>query len=174
VAYAAGDALGAPWEGKTPAEVDWEVTEELPARGDWPRGSTSDDTDQLMLVAGHLIEAKGQVDEREWLTRLAKALPRMRGVGPTTSAEPTASASVASVAPPAAKVPALSWKDDYGTRHPLTPPKVPALSWKDDYGTRHPDERPRFQSGHGQGAGPHSGPAPQGSRRRPRTCCCRW
>jgi ADP-ribosyl-[dinitrogen reductase] hydrolase len=86
VAYAAGDALGVPWEGKTPAEVDWEAMEELPARGDGPRGSTSDDTDQLMLVAGYLAEANGQVDEREWLTLLAEALPRMRGVGPTTSA----------------------------------------------------------------------------------------
>jgi ADP-ribosyl-[dinitrogen reductase] hydrolase len=86
VAYAAGDALGVPWEGKTPDEVDWEAMEELPVRGDWPRGSTSDDTAQLLLVAGYLAEANGQVNEREWLTRLAKALPHMRGVGPTTSA----------------------------------------------------------------------------------------
>jgi ADP-ribosyl-[dinitrogen reductase] hydrolase len=86
VAYAAGDALGVPWEGKTPDEVDWGVMEELPARGDWPQGSTSDDTAQLMLMASYLIEAKGRVDEREWLVRLAKALPHMRGVGPTTSA----------------------------------------------------------------------------------------
>jgi len=73
-----------------------------------------------------------------------------------------ASASLTSVALSPAKVPTLSWKDDYGTRHHLTPvhdpvlgwhdflgarqaqglPKPPALSWKDDYGTRHPDERP--------------------------------
>jgi ADP-ribosyl-[dinitrogen reductase] hydrolase len=86
LAYAAGDALGVPWEGKTPKEVQWEALEELPARGDWPRGSTSDDTDQMLLVARYLAEAKGQVDEREFLNRLAKALPRMRGVGPTTSA----------------------------------------------------------------------------------------
>jgi ADP-ribosyl-[dinitrogen reductase] hydrolase len=86
LAYAAGDALGVPWEGKTPDEVHWEALEELPARGDWPRGSTSDDTDQLMLVARYLAEAKGQVDEQEFLTRLAKALPRMRGAGPTTKA----------------------------------------------------------------------------------------
>ena len=51
------------------------------------------------------------------------------------------SASETSAASPA-KVPTLSWKDDYGTRHPLAPPKAPALSWKDDYGTRHPEERP--------------------------------
>jgi ADP-ribosyl-[dinitrogen reductase] hydrolase len=86
LAYAAGDALGVPWEGKTPDEVQWEELEELPARGDWPRGSTSDDTDQMLLVARYLVETKGQLDERAFLTRLAKALPRMRGVGPTTRA----------------------------------------------------------------------------------------
>jgi ADP-ribosyl-[dinitrogen reductase] hydrolase len=86
LAYAAGDALGVPWEGKTPDEVQWEALEDLPARYGWPRGSTSDDTDQLMLVARYLVEARGQVDEQEFLTRLAAALPRMRGAGPTTSA----------------------------------------------------------------------------------------
>jgi ADP-ribosyl-[dinitrogen reductase] hydrolase len=86
LAYAAGDALGVPWEGKTPDEVRWEALEELPARYDWPRGSTSDDTAQLLLVAQYLVETKGWIDEREFLTRLAKALPRMRGVGPTTRA----------------------------------------------------------------------------------------
>jgi ADP-ribosyl-[dinitrogen reductase] hydrolase len=86
LAYAAGDALGVPWEGKTPDDVYWEALEELPARGDWPRGATSDDTDQMLLVARYLAETGAQVEEREFLTRLAKALPRMRGVGPTTSA----------------------------------------------------------------------------------------
>jgi ADP-ribosyl-[dinitrogen reductase] hydrolase len=85
LAYAAGDALGVPWEGKTPDEVHWEALEELPARGDWPRGATSDDTAQLLLVARYLAETGAQVDERGFLTRLAKALPTMRGVGPTTS-----------------------------------------------------------------------------------------
>jgi ADP-ribosyl-[dinitrogen reductase] hydrolase len=66
--------------------VQWEELEDVPARGDWPRGSTSDDTDQMLLVARYLAEAKGQVDERGFLTRLAKALPGMRGAGPTTSA----------------------------------------------------------------------------------------
>jgi len=86
LAYAAGDALGVPWEGKTPDDVHWEALEELPARGDWPQGSTSDDTEQLILVAQYLAEANGRVDERHFLARLAKALPRMRGVGPTTQA----------------------------------------------------------------------------------------
>ena len=53
----------------------WEALEELPARGDWPPGATSDDTEQLLLVAAYLVEANGQVDERDFLGRLAKALP---------------------------------------------------------------------------------------------------
>ncbi len=86
VAYAAGDALGVPWEGRTPSEVRWEALEALPARGDWPRGATSDDTEQLLLVAEYLVETNGQISERDFLGRLAKALPRMRGAGPTTQA----------------------------------------------------------------------------------------
>jgi ADP-ribosyl-[dinitrogen reductase] hydrolase len=66
LAYAAGDALGVPWEGKTPDEVPWEALEELPARGDWQRGATSDDTDQMLLVARYLAETAGQVQEREF------------------------------------------------------------------------------------------------------------
>ncbi len=86
VAYAAGDALGVPWEGRTPEEVRWEALEALPARGDWPRGATSDDTEQLLLVAAYLVEANGQIDEQDFLARLVKALPGMRGAGPTTQA----------------------------------------------------------------------------------------
>jgi ADP-ribosyl-[dinitrogen reductase] hydrolase len=86
LAYAAGDALGVPWEGKTPSQVRWEALEALPPRGDWPQGATSDDTEQLLLVAAYLVAANGQVDERAFLGRLARALPRMRGAGPTTQA----------------------------------------------------------------------------------------
>jgi hypothetical protein len=82
------------------------------------------------------------------------------GVGPIEEgpqpgpAMRAASASPRSLEPSAKVVPALSWKDDYGTRHNVTPvsdgmggwrdflgtptmPKTPTLSWKDDYGTRH-------------------------------------
>jgi ADP-ribosyl-[dinitrogen reductase] hydrolase len=86
IAYAAGDALGVPWEGRTPDQVRWEALEELPRRGDWPQGATSDDTEQLVLVAQYLVEANGQVNEQDFLARLAKALPTMRGAGPTTRA----------------------------------------------------------------------------------------
>jgi ADP-ribosylglycohydrolase len=71
---------------ETPDQVRWEALEELPARGAWPPGATSDDTEQLLLVAQYLVEANGQVDEQDFLARLAKALPTMRGVGPTTQA----------------------------------------------------------------------------------------
>jgi F0F1-type ATP synthase membrane subunit c/vacuolar-type H+-ATPase subunit K len=40
-----------------------------------------------------------------------------------------------------AKPPALTWRDDYGTRHPLVQAKTPVLTWRDDYGTRHPEAR---------------------------------
>jgi hypothetical protein len=53
------------------------------------------------------------------------------------SAEPTASNPAASEAPASTKVPALSWKDDYATRHPTAATKAPVLSGKDDYTTRH-------------------------------------
>jgi ADP-ribosylglycohydrolase len=66
--------------------VRWEALEALPARGDWPRGATSDDTEQLLLVAAYLVEANGHVDEWDFLDRLANALPGMRGAGPTTQA----------------------------------------------------------------------------------------
>jgi hypothetical protein len=82
------------------------------------------------------------------------------GVGPTAgSLQPGPAVRAASAAPlsqgsSAEAVPALSWKDDYGTRHHVAPvpdgmggwrdflgtptvPKIPPVSWKDDYGTRH-------------------------------------
>ena len=86
VAYAAGDALGVPWEGRPPAEIDLERVAELPSRADWPRGSTSDDTAQLLLVARCLIDTGGRPSRRDLLERLDAALPGMRGVGPSTGA----------------------------------------------------------------------------------------
>ena len=82
------------------------------------------------------------------------------GVGPIEEgpqpgpAVRAASASPRSLGSSAKVVPALSWKNDYRTRHNVTPvsdgmggwrdfldtptmPKTPTLSWKDDYGTRH-------------------------------------
>jgi hypothetical protein len=58
---------------------------------------------------------------------------------PAGPVEPQASPAVA---PSAANAPVLTWRDDYGTRHPLVTAKTPVLTWRDDYGTRHPGERP--------------------------------
>jgi hypothetical protein len=56
---------------------------------------------------------------------------------------PAVSAPQAVGAPEAAaKVPTLTWRDDYGTRHPLVQAETPVLTWRDDYGTRHPEARP--------------------------------
>lgn len=39
LAYAAGDALGVPWEGWPPSAISWEAIDRLPRRGDWPAGA---------------------------------------------------------------------------------------------------------------------------------------
>jgi ADP-ribosylglycohydrolase/tetratricopeptide (TPR) repeat protein len=88
-AFAAGDALGVPWEGRLSDEVDQDRVSAIPARNGWPRGATSDDTAQMLLVARHLVAASGQPDEREFLEDLAQDLPDMRGTGPTTRAAVT-------------------------------------------------------------------------------------
>ncbi|WP_051762070.1 ADP-ribosylglycohydrolase family protein [Microbispora rosea] len=85
IAFAAGDALGVPWEGRPPASIDPAEVVRLPApdRG-WPRGSTSDDTAQMVLVARCLADTDGRPASMDFLTRLAAAAPGVRGLGPTT------------------------------------------------------------------------------------------
>ena len=84
-AFAAGDALGVPWEGRPPSQIDPDQVTTVPARGGWPRGATSDDTAQLLL-ARHLLATSGRAGEREFLDELSRELPAIRGAGPTTSA----------------------------------------------------------------------------------------
>ncbi|MGI5159494.1 ADP-ribosylglycohydrolase family protein [Microbispora sp. CA-102843] len=85
IAFAAGDALGVPWEGRPPESVDAAGVVRLPApdRG-WPRGSTSDDTAQMVLVARCLADTDGRPASMDFLARLADAAPGVRGLGPTT------------------------------------------------------------------------------------------
>ncbi|MFI7694199.1 ADP-ribosylglycohydrolase family protein [Nonomuraea sp. NPDC049655] len=80
IGFCCGDALGVPWEGKPPQDIA--LTDTLSAREQWPTGSTSDDTEQLILLAEDLINNGGT--EQTFLTALARALPTMRGAGPTT------------------------------------------------------------------------------------------
>ncbi|WP_143737396.1 ADP-ribosylglycohydrolase family protein [Microbispora sp. GKU 823] len=85
IAFAAGDALGVPWEGRPPERIDAAEVVRLPApdRG-WPRGSTSDDTAQMVLVARCLADTGGRPGSMDFLARLADAAPGVRGLGPTT------------------------------------------------------------------------------------------
>ncbi|MGP3965088.1 ADP-ribosylglycohydrolase family protein [Nonomuraea sp. 3N208] len=78
--FCCGDALGVPWEGKPPQDIL--LSDILTAREGWPLGSTSDDTEQLILLARNLIGTGGS--EAAFLTALAAAMPTMRGAGPTT------------------------------------------------------------------------------------------
>ncbi|MEV5330393.1 ADP-ribosylglycohydrolase family protein [Nonomuraea sp. NPDC052634] len=80
IGFCCGDALGVPYEGRPPQDIH--LTDTLPTRDDWPLGSTSDDTEQLILLARNLIDTGGS--ETAFLQALATALPTMRGAGPTT------------------------------------------------------------------------------------------
>jgi ADP-ribosylglycohydrolase len=86
VAFAAGDAAGVPWEGSAAHAIDSARIDEIPRRGDWPPGATSDDTALTMLVADYLADRGAVVDEAEFLTRLGAAVPGIRGIGPSTHA----------------------------------------------------------------------------------------
>jgi ADP-ribosylglycohydrolase len=86
VTFAAGDALGVPWEGQPPHKIAPDQIAAIPARYDWPPGATSDDTAQTLIVARHLVDTGGQPSEREFLDQLSRDLPAMRGAGPSTTA----------------------------------------------------------------------------------------
>ena len=86
VAFAVGDATGVPWEGYRPAAIDPDAVPEVPRRAGWPPGATSDDTALMLLMADYLADRGAEVDERDFLTRLADAVPGIRGIGPSTHA----------------------------------------------------------------------------------------
>ena len=86
VAFFAGDALGVPWEGEPPSAIDAARLADLPERDGFPRGATSDDSDQTLLVARELVRTGGEPDGEQFLAALARALGAMRGAGPTTQA----------------------------------------------------------------------------------------
>src|SRR3954452_19240685 len=85
IAFAAGDALGVPWEGRSGTELAGVALEPLGEREDWPRGATSDDTARLRTAAEALVDPPEAV-ERAFLERRAAELPRIRGSGPSTTA----------------------------------------------------------------------------------------
>jgi ADP-ribosylglycohydrolase len=84
-AFAAGDALGVPWEGRRPDEIDLAaITTFPPIREGWAPGETSDDTDQMLLVAELLVDTDGDPTAALFMERLAAAGDAIRGIGPST------------------------------------------------------------------------------------------
>jgi len=85
LAYAAGDAVGLPWERMAASEIDASKLPSLHATKEWPAGATSDDTALTLLVAEHLI-ASGRPDGLGFMGRLMAAAPSLKGLGPSTTA----------------------------------------------------------------------------------------
>jgi len=85
IAYACGDALGVPWEGKPPQYILEKEIVKLPPRPGWEKGATSDDTAFTLLVASHLIQEKGEGNIKNLLKCFAEKAPQIKGMGPTTS-----------------------------------------------------------------------------------------
>ena len=83
-AYACGDAFGLPWEGTPPENVDLEQARNLPARADWQRGSTSDDTALTLLTAEALTSATRD-PAKTFIQLLSDQALSIRGLGPSTS-----------------------------------------------------------------------------------------
>lgn len=84
VAYACGDAIGLPWEGRPAREIDAARVESIPVSADWPRGATSDDTALTLLIAEQLVKAGG-ADGLAFMRRLAEMAPSIKGLGPSTT-----------------------------------------------------------------------------------------
>jgi len=82
LAYAAGDAFGVFYEfmEETPEVIPQEL---LPKEG-WPLGGVSDDTLLSVLTIKSLKKSSPGEAAEEFLAQLRKAVPRLRGLGPTT------------------------------------------------------------------------------------------
>ena len=82
LAYAAGDAFGVYYEflDKTPEEVP----QILLSKEGWPFGGVSDDTLLSILTIKSLINETPDEAAASFLAGLREAIPRLRGLGPTT------------------------------------------------------------------------------------------
>lgn len=82
LAYAAGDAFGVFYEfmGKTPNVIPQEL---MPKDG-WPFGGVSDDTLLSVLTIKSLKKPSPEAAAEEFLRTLREAVPKLRGLGPTT------------------------------------------------------------------------------------------
>ena len=82
LAYAAGDAFGVFYEFLDVPEKN--VPQELKGKDGWPFGGVSDDTLLSVLTIKSLKKSSPVEAAEEFLTQLRIAVPRLRGLGPTT------------------------------------------------------------------------------------------
>lgn len=82
IAFAAGDAYGAAYEFKESLKP----TTELLENESWQRGGVSDDTMLSLITIGILPERDPLKAQSDFLTDLKIASPKLRGLGPTTTA----------------------------------------------------------------------------------------
>jgi ADP-ribosylglycohydrolase len=82
LAYAAGDAFGVFYEfmEETPSVIPQKL---LPKEG-WPLGGVSDDTLLSVITIKSLKKSTPKEASEEFLAELRTAVPRLRGLGPTT------------------------------------------------------------------------------------------
>jgi ADP-ribosylglycohydrolase len=82
LAYAAGDAFGVFYEFLEVPEKN--VPQELKGKDGWPFGGVSDDTLLSVLTINSLKKSSPVEAAEEFLMQLRIAVPRLRGLGPTT------------------------------------------------------------------------------------------
>lgn len=82
LAYAAGDAFGVFYEFLEVPEKN--VPQELKGKDGWPFGGVSDDTLLSVLTINALRKSSPAEAANEFLSQLQIAVPRLRGLGPTT------------------------------------------------------------------------------------------
>ena len=82
LAYAAGDAFGVFYEFRE-NEIE-NLPQELKSKDGWPFGGVSDDTLLSVLTIKSLNKSSPTEAAEEFLRQLHSAVPRLRGLGPTT------------------------------------------------------------------------------------------
>lgn len=82
LAYAAGDAFGVFYEFLDVPEKN--VPQELKSKDGWPFGGVSDDTLLSVLTINSLKKSTPAEAADDFLSQLRIAVPRLRGLGPTT------------------------------------------------------------------------------------------
>lgn len=82
IGTAVGDAIGMPYEGLTPQEINARCTLPLEMHdGRLPKGSYTDDTELAIGIAESIIANKGLVDKNHILQRFIENFDRKRGYG---------------------------------------------------------------------------------------------